>query len=127
MDKSCKIYFTTKTNLNSIISNISTLLLSLGIESKEIYYDQNVDYNKSKEVEFPDGFLYFNYIIDIEIQLDHQKLIHTINSILKNLWDNNIPAIAACDYEDELLKKGGYKDETIPFPQKKRNRFSIFK
>lgn len=39
-----------------------------------------------------------------------------LSSILVWFWDNNIPAIASYDYENELIKKGGYNDKTIPFP-----------
>jgi len=38
-----------------------------------------------------------------------------INNILNYLWDNQIPAIASCDFEDQLDKKGGYKDLSISF------------
>ena len=39
-----------------------------------------------------------------------------VERLLPLLWERGIPAVAACDYEDELPEKGGYKSRAVPWP-----------
>ena len=92
------------------------------LEGKEykFYVSKNDEYkyqnNKEKCKEFPDGFLYFPYRVELYF-LNEKIAIDLISSFIKKLWENNIPAIAACDFEDELPEKGGYKSKNIPWPE----------
>ena len=70
------------------------------------------DRDAARATEFPDGFLYFRH--RIEVEAEHRPLVARL---LRLLWDNGIPAVAACDYEDELPERGGYKSRAIPWPR----------
>ena len=59
--------------------------------------------------EWPGGFLYFPYRVEAGPK-------RAVERLLPLLWDRGIPAVAACDYEDELPEKGGYKSRAIPWP-----------
>jgi len=110
----CKIYFTSKEDLSIIDNNINTSYLDL---KNQIFLNKNMDFDKNKESEFPDGFLFFRYTLDFEPEkLEAQECITIISSLLNWFWNNNIPAVASCDYENELVNKGGYNDRAVPFP-----------
>ena len=59
--------------------------------------------------EWPSGFLYFPYRVEAGPK-------RAVERLLPLLWDRGIPAVASCDYEDELPEKGGYKSRAIPWP-----------
>ena len=48
---------------------------------------------------YPDGFLYYELIAEFEI---YDNYIQITDQILKLLWDDRIPAVVSCDYEEEL-------------------------
>ncbi len=74
--------------------------------------DKNDEADKVRAADFPDGFLYFNYSMELCFRGNRVKLT---NDILDVLWSNRIPAVATCDYEDELHKGGGYKNSDVPW------------
>jgi hypothetical protein len=74
-----------------------------------LYIDRNDEHDEARAREFPDGFLYFCYTIEAGPQ-------PLVARLLRLLWDAGIPAVAACDYEDELPEAGGYKSRGIPWP-----------
>lgn len=79
----------------------------------------NSGYNQFLQSEFPDGFLYFKYRLEITF-LDGVELancVKFIGKVLKFLWANNFPAIATSDYENQLPLSGGYKSTLIPWPE----------
>jgi hypothetical protein len=61
--------------------------------------------------EFADSssdFLFYPYYLDIEADTATVKtMIATVGKLLEALWDAGIPAVAACDYEDDLPEAGG--------------------
>lgn len=101
----CKLYV----HSNSIRTVISILERVHGVPKKErndYYFDDFVLYiNRNKEADanklcsYPDGFLYYELIVDLEI---NTKAIPITASILQSLWHNNIPTVVSCDYEREL-------------------------
>ena len=76
------------------------------------------DFNAELRSEFPSGFLYFRY--RVEVYTDTNKvdaeLKHVVERILDFLWSTGCPAVAACDFEEELPHRGGYKSTLIPWP-----------
>jgi hypothetical protein len=68
--------------------------------------------------DFPDGFLYFKYKLDINFydEVGISYCIQLIKTILEFFWRNDIPAVATADYEDQLPFRGGYKSIKIPWP-----------
>jgi hypothetical protein len=127
MNNHCKIYVSFSKSLKSIrdkiYKNFSTKIVSTEIQ---IYFNDNEDYNKKEMYNFPDGFLYFEYTIDIEMKELEKQNVSILNDILNWFWNNNIPAIASCDYENQLTNLGGYKNESLPFPSKRKKRFWFY-
>lgn len=112
----CKIYLSCTKPLNVIEEDIKLIFGSN--ESKiDFYIDENDEYDVYKEKDFPDGFLFFKYTIDISFPDDFSKLdcVNYINKVLTMFWENEFPAIASYDFENELVKKGGYKSQDIPW------------
>lgn len=109
----CKIYF------NASETNEYVLASFLNLDACEIDMLNNMDYDENKLSTFPDGFLFFRYVLDIEFKYIplSEKVVYT-NTILNNFWSMGIPAVAVCSFEDELLPNGGYKSSEIPFPVK---------
>ena len=104
----CKLYI----HCASIDTIISVLEKYFGKTNNRIistYYfpefDISIHKNKEADMEkihiFPDGFLYYENIADIEI---YSNYIEITDSILRFLWKHNIPTVASCDYEQELNK-----------------------
>lgn len=120
MDMDCRIYFHCKKGeIYSFIKQLKekydfqvSFLNDYTFEQFDLYIDDNDDADNKKTVDFPDGFLYFNYSMELCFRGDRVKLT---NDILDVLWSNRIPAVAACDYEDELYKCGGYKNRDLPW------------
>lgn len=102
-----------KEDLELLLSNIQ--FKSTGTFELDIM--KNVEYDNEKSKEFPDGFLYFKYTVEYyknENTVDEYD-IQNSESILKILWENDIPAIIICNFEDKLSEKGGYKSKNIPW------------
>jgi hypothetical protein len=80
---------------------------------REIGVRFDVDGNHARDDErardFPDGFLYFRYVIDVGPD-------EPVARLLRLLWDNGIPAVAASDGDDDLPENGGYKSRAVPWP-----------
>lgn len=118
----CAIYLNNSLDkisiLNSLkkefnITNEESSFITLG--SCTIYVSNNSDNNLEKSKQFPDGFLYFKYIIDIESEEEIEKDFIIINKILDFFWKQNIPAIASYDHEELLKERGGYNNRNVPW------------
>lgn len=122
----CTVYFYSNINPKEIIDEINLIVdgeisdNSIKKENYNIFIEENSDYDKTKQYEFPDGFLYFQYILDIEFKTEKKEIIFIINKILKWFWDNKMSAIATYKYENKLVLNGGYKSKDIPFPKRKK-------
>lgn len=88
-------------------------------DTTELEIIRNMDYDKSRQYEFPDGFQFFPYRLEVEFTEEgyNELVIKEVNSILSILWNNGIAAVATSNYEDKLMRNGGYKDNTLPWPQ----------
>ncbi len=91
----------------------------LYVYNNEIEILKNLDFDVVRRQQFPDGFLHFRLRVEIfpdeskNISLENQLTM--ISALLNHLWSQNIPAVAACDYEDQLPENGGYKSRQIPW------------
>ena len=121
----CRIYIKGK-NVNEIdllisISNVlkGKLVKNQYIEktgySIEIRTNDEFDFYKAQN--FPDGFLFFPYSIEIDIieDIKMEDVVNEISKILNFFWQNSFTAIASCDFENLLPEKGGYKSKKIPW------------
>jgi hypothetical protein len=68
--------------------------------------------------EFPDGFLYFRYRVEVYAETNNadSEIKQVVERILNHLWSMGYPAVAVCDFEEELPHKGGYKSRLVPWP-----------
>jgi hypothetical protein len=85
----------------------------------DIYVDENEQYDQEKIKQFPGGFVYFRYILDVD-QSDvgeDRIYLEQLSQVLVFLWSIDTPAVAACDFEEQLPKKGGHRNELLPWPQ----------
>lgn len=60
---------------------------------------ENEDHDRNKLRTYPDGFLYYEITAELEIYEDH---IRVTDEIPEMLWDNGLPAVVSCEYEEEL-------------------------
>jgi hypothetical protein len=65
-----------------------------------------------------DGFLHFPYLIETEPEegIDRDEFVRLIGSLLESLWSSRYGAVAACDFEGELPRNGGYVPCSLPEP-----------
>lgn len=101
----CKLYI----HSSSVESAILIFESQYGIARKELnnYYFKQFDIHicKNKETDtnklctYPDGFLYYEIIADVCI---YDNYIQITDTILRLLWQNNMPTVVSCDYEKEL-------------------------
>jgi hypothetical protein len=84
----------------------------------QLYIEENDEFNEHKQKEFPDGFLFFKYLIYIEFKkgVMEEFYVEETARILNWLWHGNISAVAASDYEVLLPENGGYKSYNLPWP-----------
>jgi len=116
-DLYCKLFLDSDLKMdkiNEIISRFSNgEIIDFDIISKwgEITINKNEDFDISKRQEWPDGFLYYRYYMDIDPNKSCKQAdyINNISMLLTSIWKNGFKAVAACDFEDELPRKGGYK------------------
>ena len=71
----------------------------------EVDIERNEDFHP---LERYSDFLFFRYYLDIEPtpNTGESDYIDLIGAILVHLWQNKIPAVAACDFEDRLPNQG---------------------
>ena len=86
---------------------------------REAAVARNEDYDLARRRKFPDGFIYFRYIIDLYMDADLplNERVKLTAAVLNTLWDERFPAIAACSYEKRLPLGGGYQNRSVPWPR----------
>ena len=112
----CKIFIDTDEAKEVILKKLS-LIVSGKIELRtvtskwcEMDLVKNDDFDEIKRLEFPDGFLFYKYYLDIDPKegISREEYILNIGNLLEKLWKKSWKAVAASDFESELPKKGGY-------------------
>ena len=127
MDKYFNLYIETNLNVADVIVFLNSIIKDSRINGiytlSTKYYDFEVMLNKEYNIylnkKFPDGFLYFKHIIECYPnvgEFDDKEYISFVNKVLKDLWNKDVPAIVACDFEEDLINNGGYKSLEVPFP-----------
>jgi hypothetical protein len=112
----CKIFVDSSLDGDGLVRWISGTLggvverRTVSTASVEIYVDENDEY-EPRDTHGRDQFLYFRYALDVEAVVGAQRpaVIAIVSQLLHSLWASNMPAVAACDYEDELPRRGGYE------------------
>lgn len=124
MELSCKIYVDSDLSCPQLATLIAQWVdgsvRGATVHGSEYEIDilANHEANVQHKKEFPDGFLYFARLVefytDASEPVAQQAAI--VTRILETLWSFHLPAVAACDYEDLLPHRGGYRSRDVPWP-----------
>jgi hypothetical protein len=114
----CKIYVDTDREKSWLVEAIASYLsaesLRDTIDSDLIVVDvcKNEDFDATRR-SVDDDFVFFRYYLDVVPgqAAERATYIATVNSLLALLWNNGCRAVAACDFEDELVSRGGYRPD----------------
>jgi hypothetical protein len=102
---------------------ITSLLAALGgqrdrntlfVHPCEVYVDDNDEFDADRRREFPDGFLFYRFRLEVSADCQpagEENMIVFVSGLLKTLWVAGCRAVAACDFEDALPYAGGYRWE----------------
>ena len=123
-DLDCRIYVDANCTLNELVSIIANSLSGLAdmrtvqTPHSEIDVVDNDKFDEKRRRDFPGGFNYFRYSVEIYplVGLPHIDRVALVADLLKYFWSQNWPAVAVCDYEQELPNNGGYKSPSTPWP-----------
>lgn len=114
-----KIFLDTDNEKTSVVETVSKIVKgsvtgsTIVTEQAEIFIFNNGDFSEEKRNQGSDEFLYYRYYLDIEPieDVEEKAYIGEISKLLTELWNSGFKAIASCDFEDELPRKGGYNFE----------------
>lgn len=116
-DLYCKIFINSSMSIETLGNEISgffglSLDQFLSIENEFFSVDilKNKEFNENKSKDFPDGFLYFPYFLDIDSKenKEKEKYIKMIGDLINYLWDKKCQLVVSSDFEEKLPNKGGY-------------------
>jgi hypothetical protein len=119
----CKIFVNGAANECALIRAIADAINGVRLEDGvrgdgvELLTSTNDDADSVRKVDFPGGFLYFDNIVEVYFSpnIEQEARAATVATVLTCLWELGLPAVAACDYEDELPKSAG-TDGSAPWP-----------
>lgn len=111
----CTIFIDAEMGDHPLLSLITEVLFPPGSPPSplEVVLIRNEDYDAKRRRLFPDGFVHFRYMLDLYLD---ESDIPRVARLLNALWDEGIPAVAACAFEDQLPERGGYRSRNIPWP-----------
>jgi hypothetical protein len=125
---SCRIFLDAdpaQRGLAELLSGVATAEASPGTRSPvirsakgELELRRNEDWDNVSARGFPDGFLHFRCVLEFYPRADvrHEAEVDYLARLLDRLWSSGVPAVASCDYENELPHHGGYSDASLPWP-----------
>ena len=111
----CKIFVDADVTETELMGMIGQLLTDGPDTRAEMEFFVNEDFDEKRRKLFPDGFIYFRYFVDLYMSTPEDK-VPVVATILRQLWYWGFPAVAACNYEDQLPEHGGYKSRAVPWP-----------
>jgi hypothetical protein len=121
-DLNCKIYVETPMERGELARQVGVLIkgeverFTVMSACGELDVQRNEEFDEERRAEFPDGFLYFRYVVEVYSSPGNEaQCRHVVAKIVGYLWSNDIPCVAACDYEEELPNRGGYKSPAVPW------------
>jgi hypothetical protein len=119
MDLYCKLFVETQLDRAALVRFVAQTVT--GTENRstivspwsEVDVRNNDDYDEDRAADPHDGFLFYRYYLDIEPveDADPGEYILSIAQLLEALWKSGAKAVAACDFEEELPRKGGMAGE----------------
>lgn len=84
-------------------------------EGVDISVRKNDDADVTRATEFPDGFIFFSWRVEVEIR-DRLAAARVVSQALQALWAKGVPAIAAGNLDDAITDSGGYRNTSVPWP-----------
>jgi hypothetical protein len=123
LELDCKIYLEADSEPEDLAKLVAESLSSTSLcrtvktPLGEVDLRMNAEADKVRSREFPDGFLFFRYILEVypSPAAQREDRIALTATLLRLFWSQGWPAIAACDYEDELPFGGGYNNRSVPW------------
>lgn len=111
-----KIFVDSDVDKEILLDTVSNIVMgtingsSILTKQAEIFIFKNGDFDEDKRNQGTDGFLYYKYYLEIEPteDADDRNYVLEVSNLLTNLWNADFKAIASCDFEDLLPRKGGY-------------------
>ena len=83
---------------------------TIATDDCEIEVRINEDFDAIRTAEFPDGFLWSQFKLEMFARPNKVVPVEIVSRLLNWFWSNGWSAVAACDFEDQLPSRGGYKD-----------------
>jgi hypothetical protein len=120
MDRYCEIYVFFTSEKEELIRLLKDIVKGksdrnvIRTEIMEIYVDKNdsFDYELAKDVD--KGFIYYHFILEIDLLSPNLTIVvESVADLLKQLWLKDIPAVAACDFEELLPNFDGKKNRNF--------------
>ena len=120
----CNLYIDADEEISILLQNIANLFDTKSIDNKIcvdkgiLYLCKNNKFHKINKKNPEDGFLFYQYFIKAKPNalFGEENAVQFISTILNFFWSKGYPAIAFCDYENNLPNRGGYKSPNIPNP-----------
>jgi hypothetical protein len=71
----------------------------------------NANFDELQRQEFLSGFYNFRYRVEVYSRREQPdaQLVQLIKVVREDMWSKGYSAVAACDFEEQLPHKGGYK------------------
>lgn len=127
-DLDCKIYVEAQRTRDELVALLRPVLAGGQISRGpggttvqtpygEVEVRRNEDADPLRAGEFPDGFLYFAYALELYSPPTRQEdRVAFVTRLVEHLWSQGLPAVAVCDYENELPNGGGFNNPSVPWP-----------
>lgn len=116
-DLYCKIFINSSMSIEELTQEIGNFFdivpdKFLSIENDYLTVDilKNKEFDREKAQDFPDGFLYFPYFLDIDSteNTERKEYIEVVGDLTLYLWDKKCQLVVSSDFEEDLPNKGGY-------------------
>lgn len=113
----CKIFLNAPITIEALSQKISSFgnisfnkFLSAENDIFTIDIQYNKEFNETNAQDFPDGFLFYPYFIELDLIDEAKELQYKafIEQLLSYLGTEQYQIVASCDFEEELPHKGGY-------------------
>lgn len=116
LDLFTKIFLDSDDEKTFVIERVRSILegnvngSNIVTKQADIYVFSNGDFSEHKSNGENADFLYYKYYLEIEPteQASKDKYVLEISHLLIELWNVGFKAVAACDFEEWLPRKGGY-------------------
>lgn len=104
----CKVFVDADESPGAVQGILGTIA-SASRSAMSIDVRRNDDFDRDRRLT-NDGFLFFRYYLDVDPAsgVPRTSYIVAVAELLEALWRNGCRAVAACDFEDELPRRGGY-------------------